>query len=90
MDLGFIKLHRELLHTGMPLREVALYGFIEATSNKYGYSKSHNGYFASELNCSTRVITSLITKLEKQGYIYIIDPKSFKRKIYLKVKFPCR
>ena len=69
---------------------ILLLGFLNSNSKKLGYSYATNNYYANMIRCSARKITYLIKELNDQNYIKIENPKSFKRKIYVSYKFPCK
>ena len=64
-----------------------LFTLLLSNSNQKGYAFGSNKYYANKLKCSTRTITSLIRVLIDKGYITIENPKSFRRKIFIRNKF---
>lgn len=63
-----------------------LLGLLESNSQKLGYAYGTNKYYADILGCTTRTISTLLKELLNLKYIEIENPKSFKRKIYVRNK----
>lgn len=60
-----------------------LYGEITALSNQEGYCYAANKYFAELYGVDTRTISRWLDELLKINEIYITNPKSKYRKIYI-------
>lgn len=52
------------------------------------YAFGSNKYYVDKLRCTTRTISTLLRTLVNKNYIIIEHPRSFKRKIYIRNKFP--
>ena len=59
-----------------------------SNSNQKGYAFGSNKYYAEKLEYTTRTISFLLRTLVNKNYIIIENPRSFKRKIYIRNKFP--
>ena len=87
----FIIIPNKLISEGtLSYGAILLLGFLNSNSKKLGYSYATNKYYADMIKCSARKITYLIKELNDLNYIRIENPKSFKRKIYVSYKFPCK
>ena len=87
----FIIIPNKLITEGtLSYGAILLLGFLNSNSKKLGYSYATNKYYADMIKCSARKITYLIKELNDLNYIRIENPKSFKRKIYVSYKFPCK
>ncbi len=84
MNESFIKIPTSLLEVSIPKNAIILLGILQSNSIKLGYAYGSNKYYADKLQCSTRTISKLIKCLLDNNYITISNPKSFKRKIYVR------
>ena len=76
------------LHCSNPINhKLALENMLESKI-KRGYAFGSNKYYAEKLKCTTRTISTLLRTLVNKNYIIIEHPRSFKRKIYIRNKFP--
>ncbi len=62
---------------------ILLYGIIYSLSKPRGYAYANNEHYSTLLKCSNRTITKLLNELKKDRIIFIENPRSFKRKIYV-------
>ena len=84
MNETFIKIPTSLLNLNIPKNAIVLLGILQSNSKRLGYAYGSNKYYADKLNYSTRTISNLIKCLVDNNLITIINPKSFKRKIYVR------
>ena len=80
------KLYYDLLDDNLSKSAIVFFTLLLSNSNQKGYAFGSNKYYADKLKCSTRTITSLIRVLIDKGYITVDNPKSFRRKIYIRNK----
>ncbi len=59
-----------------------IYGMINSLSNNKEYCYASNGYFAKELNITTKTVSKSLSKLKELNYIKI-DYSKTGRRIYL-------
>lgn len=88
MNNSYIKIPIYLFDKNIPKNAMLLLGILDSNSKKLGYAYGSNKYYADKLNCSTRTITKLIKYLLDNNYISISNPRSFKRKIYVRKNIP--
>ena len=81
------KLYYDLLDDNLSKSAIVFFTLLLSNSNQKGYAFGSNKYYADKLKCSTRTITSLIRALIDKEYIIVENPKSFRRKIYIRKKF---
>ena len=81
------KLYYDLLDDNLSKSAIVFFTLLLSNSNQKGYAFGSNKYYANKLKCSTRTITTLIRALLDKGYITVENPKSFRRKIYIRNKF---
>ena len=70
--------------TGLNRNAIFLLGMLDSNSKQKGYAYGTNKYYAQKLCCSTRTVSNLLRLLIDRGCIEITNPKSFKRKIYVR------
>ena len=83
MKESFIKIPMHLIGKDIPKPALLLLGLLISNSKQKGYAYGSNKYYSEMLNVSIRSITSYLEYLSFNGYIRIINPKSFKRTIYI-------
>ena len=76
-----------LLDDNLSKSAIVFFTLLLSNSNQKGYAFGSNKYYANKLKCSTRTITSLIRALIDKEYITVENPKSFRRKIFIRNKF---
>ena len=81
------KLYYDLLEDNLSKTTIVFFTLLISNSNQKGYAFGSNKYYADKLKCSTRTISNLIRTLVNKGYITIENPKSFRRKIYIRKDF---
>lgn len=81
------KLYYDLLDDNLSKSAIVFFTLLLSNSNQKGYAFGSNKYYADKLKCSTRTITSLIRALIDKEYIIVENPKSFRRKIFIRNKF---
>ncbi|MBR4617805.1 MAG: helix-turn-helix domain-containing protein [Bacilli bacterium] len=81
------KLYYDLLDDNLSKSTIVFFTLLLSNSNQKGYAFGSNKYYAEKLKCSTRTISTLIRTLVNKGYISVENPKSFRRKIYIRSKF---
>ena len=81
------KLYYDLLDDNLSKSAIVFFTLLLSNSNQKGYAFGSNKYYANKLKCSTRTITSLIRVLIDKGYITVENPKSFRRKIFIRNQF---
>lgn len=81
------KLYYDLLDDNLSKTAIVFFTLLLSNSNQKGYAFGSNKYYADKLKCSTRTITSLIRALIDKEYIIVENPKSFRRKIFIRNKF---
>ena len=81
------KLYYDLLDDNLSKSAIVFFTLLLSNSNQKGYAFGSNKYYAGKLKCSTRTISALIRTLIDKGYITVENPKSFRRKIYIRNKF---
>ena len=81
------KLYYDLLDDNLSKSAIVFFTLLLSNSNQKEYAFGSNKYYADRLKCSTRTITSLIRALIDKGYITVENPKSFRRKIFIRNKF---
>lgn len=81
------KLYYDLLDDNLSKSAIVFFTLLLSNSNQKGYAFRSNKYYADKLKCSTRTITSLIRALIDKEYIIVENPKSFRRKIFIRNKF---
>ena len=81
------KLYYNLLDDNLSKSAIIFFTLLFSNSNQKGYAFGSNKYYANKLKCSTRTISALIRALIDKGYITVENPKSFRRKIYIRNKF---
>ena len=82
------KMYYDLLNDNLSKSTIVLFTLLLSNSNQKGYAFGSNKYYAEKLKCTTRTISSLLRTLVNKNYIIIEHPRSFKRKIYIRNKFP--
>lgn len=70
--------------SGLNRNAIFLLGMLDSNSKQKGYAYGTNKYYAQKLCCSTRTISNLLRLLVNHKCIEITNPKSFKRKIYVR------
>ena len=80
-------LYYDLLDNNLSKSTIVFFTLLVSNSKQKGYAFGSNKYYAKKLKCSTRTISSLIKTLNDKEYISIENPKSFRRKIYIRKKF---
>lgn len=80
------KLYYDLLDDNLSKSAIVFFTLLLSNSNQKGYAFGSNKYYANKLKCSTRTISALIRALIDKGYITVDNPKSFRRKIYIRNK----
>ena len=78
------KLYYDLLDDNLSKSAIVFFTLLLSNSNQKGYAFGSNKYYANKLKCSTRTISALIRALIDKGYITVDNPKSFRRKIYIR------
>ena len=81
------KLYYDLLDDNLSKSTIVFFTLLLSNSNQKGYAFGSNKYYADKLKCSTRIISALIIALIDKEYITVENPKSFRRKIYIRNKF---
>ena len=81
------KLYYDLLDDNLSKSAIVFFTLLLSNSNQKGYAFGSNRYYAKKLKCSTRNISALIKALIDKGYITVENPKSFRRKIFIRNKF---
>ena len=81
------KLYYDLLDDNLSKSAIVFFTLLLSNSNQKGYAFGSNKYYADKLKCSTRTISTLIRVLIDKEYITVENPKSFRRKIYIRNKF---
>lgn len=84
MNEGFIMIPISNLKLKKNKNLIILLGILKGNSQKLGYAYGTNKYYADILGCTTRTISTLLKELLKLKYVEIENPKSFKRKIYVR------
>ncbi len=87
MNNNFGKLYYELLKDDLSKSAVILFTLLLSNSMQKGFAYGTNKYYADMLNCTTRTISKLIKELVDKNYLSIRNPKSFRRKIYIRSEF---
>jgi len=87
MNNNFGKLYYELLKDDLSKSSVILFTLLLSNSMQKGFAYGTNKYYADMLNCTTRTISKLIKELVDKNYLFISNPKSFRRKIYIRSEF---
>lgn len=82
------KMYYDLLNDNLSKSTIVLFTLLLSNSNQKGYAFGSNKYYAEKLKCTTRTIFTLLRTLVNKNYIIIERPRSFKRKIYIRNKFP--
>lgn len=82
------KLYYDLLNDNLSKSTIVLFTLLLSNSNQKGYAFGSNKYYAEKLEYTTRTIFSLLRTLVNKNYIIIENPRSFKRKIYIRNKIP--
>ena len=80
------KLYYDLLDDNLSKSTIVFFTLLLSNSNQKGYAFGSNKYYAEKLKCSTRTISTLIRILIDKGYITVENPKSFRRKIFIRNK----
>lgn len=80
-------LYYDLLDDNLSKSTIVFFTLLVSNSKQKGYAFGSNKYYAKKLKCSTRTISNLIKTLNDKEYISIENPKSFRRKIYIRKKF---
>ena len=70
--------------SGLNRNAILLLGMLDSNSKQKGYAYGTNKYYAKKLSCSVRTVTSLLKLLVDNNCIEITNPKSFKRRIYVR------
>lgn len=70
--------------TGLNRNAIFLLGILDSNSKQKGYAYGTNKYYAQKLCCSTRTVSNLLRLLLDLKCIEITNPRSFKRKIYIR------
>ena len=83
MKESFIKILINLITKDIPKPALLLLGLLISNSKQKGYAYGSNKYYSEMLNVSIRSITSYLEYLSLNGYIRIVNPKNFKRTIYV-------
>lgn len=83
MKESFIKIPINLITKDIPKPALLLLGLLISNSKQKGYAYGSNKYYSEMLNVSIRSITSYLEYLSLNGYIRIVNPKNFKRTIYV-------
>ena len=81
------KLYYDLLEDNLSKSAIVFFTLLLSNSNQKGYAFGSNKYYANKLKCSTRTISALVKALIDKGYITVENPKSFRRKIFIRSKF---
>ena len=81
-------MYYDLLNDNLSKSTIVLFTLLLSNSNQKGYAFGSNKYYAEKLKCTTRTISSSLRTLVNKNYIIIEHPRSFKRKIYIRNKFP--
>ena len=87
MNNNFGKLYFKLLEDDLSKSSVILFTLLISNSMQKGFAYGTNKYYADMLNCTTRTISKLIKELVDKNYLSIRNPKSFRRKIYIRSEF---
>lgn len=82
------KLYYDLLNDNLSKSMIVLFTLLLSNSNQKGYAFESKKYYAEKLEYTTRTISSLLRTLVNKNYIIIENPRSFKRKIYIRNKIP--
>ena len=86
-SISFGKLYYKLLKDDLSKSSIILFTLLLSNSMQEGFAYGTNKYYAEMLNCTTRTISNLIRELESKNYLSITNPKSFRRKIYVRSEF---
>ena len=81
------KMYYDLLNDNLSKSTIVLFTLLLSNANQKGYAFGSNKYYADKLKCSTRTISALIRVLINKEYIIVENPKSFRRKIFIRNKF---
>ena len=81
------KLYYDLLDDNLSKSAIVFFTLLLSNSNQKGYAFGSNKYYANKLKCSNRTISALIRVLINKEYITVENPKSFRRKIFIRNKF---
>ena len=87
MNNNFGKMYFELLKDDLSRSSVILFTLLLSNSMQKGFAYGTNKYYTNMLNCSTRTISKLISELVDKNYLSITNPRSFRRKIYIRSEF---
>ena len=82
------KMYYDLLNDNLSKSTIVLFTLLLSNSNQKGYAFGSNKYYAEKLKCTTITISTLLRTLVNKNYIIIEHLRSFKRKIYIRNKFP--
>lgn len=89
------KMYYDLLNDNLSKSTIVLFTLLLSNSNQKGYAFGSNKCYAEKLKCTTRTISTLLRTIStllrtlvNKNYIIIEHPRSFKRKIYIRNKFP--
>ena len=85
--MGYFYIIPAELAEGNNPRKALLYGLIVSLANKNGYASALNTFIADKLKIKSSRVRELLSELEKEGWIKIINRTSRKRKIYISSKF---
>lgn len=80
-------LYYDLLDDNLNKSTIIFFTLLLSNAKQKGYAFGSNKYYAEKLKCSTRTISSLIKILNDNEYINIENPRSFRRKIYIRKEF---
>lgn len=82
------KMYYDLLNNNLSKSTIVFFTLLLSNSKQKGYVLESNKYYADKLRCTTRTISTLLRTLVNKNYIIIEHPRSFKKKIYIRNKFP--
>ena len=70
--------------SGLNRNAILLLGILDSNTKQKGYAYGTNKYYAQKLCCSTRTVSNLLKLLVDNNCIEITNPRSFKRRIYVR------
>ena len=86
MNNQFFKIPVTMYELELPKSAIMLYSILYGNANKLGYAYGSNKYYAKLLKCSERTISNCIKTLKENNLIKVINPRGFRRQIYIITK----
>ena len=83
MNDNFFMIPESILDKDLSYGSIILFGIIYSLSRPRGYAYANNSHYSTLLKCSNRTITNLLNELKNNNIIYIENPRSFRRKIFI-------